>query len=167
MRRTSRSQSTAQPLGETLRQCIAAGQRAGGGYMGGALRGERRASSERSEQAGSSKAGLVTPPHPIPPRSPRLHTWRGPLGRASLPPCLPPSPFAAPPGAVHSGVPAWLLVLIMVERRARDSPKSQTCECDKRRDGGVRGTGEPKVADTSRSRQAVVDGASGGDGTKR
>jgi hypothetical protein len=36
------------------------------------------------------------------------------------------SPCAAP-GAVHSGVPAWLLVLSMVERRARERPKSQTC----------------------------------------
>lgn len=31
-----------------------------------------------------------------------------------------------PPGAVHSGVPAWLLVLSMVLRRARDNPKSHT-----------------------------------------
>ena len=30
-------------------------------------------------------------------------------------------------GAVHSGVPAWLLVDIQVVRRARESPKSQTC----------------------------------------
>ena len=30
-------------------------------------------------------------------------------------------------GAVHSGVPAWLLADIHVLRRTRDSPKSQTC----------------------------------------
>ena len=34
--------------------------------------------------------------------------------------------LAGSPGAVHSGVPAWLLVLSMVLRRARDNPKSQT-----------------------------------------
>ena len=31
----------------------------------------------------------------------------------------------------HSGVPAWLLELSQVDRRTRDSPKSQTCECHK------------------------------------
>ena len=31
-------------------------------------------------------------------------------------------------GAVHSGVPAWLLADIQVLLRTRDSPKSHTCQ---------------------------------------
>ena len=33
-------------------------------------------------------------------------------------------------GAVHSGVPAWLLVESQVLRRCLDSPKSHTCASD-------------------------------------
>ena len=55
-----------------------------------------------------------------------------PVAQATSVPALtnlpaPPKPPPRPsPGAVHSGVPAWLLVLSMVLRRARDSPKSHT-----------------------------------------
>ena len=42
-------------------------------------------------------------------------------------------------GAVHSGVPAWLLVLSQVDRLTRDSPKSHTCR-EEGREGAPQGS---------------------------